>query len=93
MPNTVSLRNIIHGYAEAQETLSLGQRFQSFIGCSHHLIRISFSDLTLVVDNRYREETRPVEVDIGIEKVTVILVERFGAGLWDISIAQMLAHH
>jgi hypothetical protein len=59
----------------------------------HLLIRIDFLDLTPVVGNGYREKTRPVEIDVGIEKVTVILVERFGTGLRDISVAQMLAHH
>ena len=46
-----------------------------------------------MVGNGYREETRSVEVDVGIEKVTVILVERFGTGLGNIGIAQVLAHH
>jgi hypothetical protein len=53
-------------YAGAQVTLSLGQRFQPFIGYPHHLIRISFLNFASVVDNRHREETRSVEIDIRI---------------------------
>src|SRR4030042_6224976 len=61
---------------------------------SHPLLRrVRFLDLTTVVGNRYREETRPVEVDIGIEKVIVILVKCFGTRLWNIGIAYMLAHY
>ena len=57
------------------------------------MVWIRFLDLTPVIGNRYREETRPVEVDIGVKEVTVIPVEYFGTCLGDISIAQMLAHH
>ena len=53
-------------YAGTQVTLSLGYRFQSFIGDHHLLVRISFLDFASVVDNRHREETRPVEIDIRI---------------------------
>jgi hypothetical protein len=42
---------------------------------SHHLlVRIGFLDLAPVINNRYREETRPVEVDIDIQEVPVELV-------------------
>jgi len=75
------------GYAGTQATLSLGQRFQPFIGCPHHLIRISLLDFTSVVNNRHREEARPVEVDIGIEEVSIELVNQLSTPLGDISIS------
>ena len=75
------------GYTRAQVTLSLGQRFQPFIGCSHLLIRISFLGFASVVNNRDWEETGVVEVDIGIEEVSIELVNQLSAPLGDISIS------
>ncbi len=71
----------------------LGQGFELLIWCSHHAIGIAFSDLTFVVDNRDREETRPVEVDIGVEEVSIELINQFSAPLGDIGISQLLAYH
>ncbi len=75
------------GYAGAQVTLSLGQRFQPFIGCSHHLIGVSFPDFTFGVDNGHREETGAMEIDIRIEEVSIELVNQLSAPLGDISIS------
>jgi hypothetical protein len=45
------------------------------------LVWIRVLDLAPVVGNRYREKTRPVEVDIDIEKVSVVVVNCCGIRL------------
>jgi len=54
------------GYAGTRVTPSPRYRFQAFIECHHLLVRISFLDPASMVNNRHREETRPVEIDIRI---------------------------
>ena len=80
-------------YVRTQITLSLGYSFQSFIGCHHLLIRISFLDLASVVDNGHREEARPVEIDIVIQVAFMILVKQFGTCLRDMNISQVFTQH
>lgn len=46
-----------------------------------------------MVNNRHGEETRPVEVDIGIQIVVMVPVKCLGTCLWDMGIAQILAQH
>ena len=46
-----------------------------------------------MINNRYREETGPVEIDIRIQEVFVITIEQFGARLRDIGISQVFAYH
>ncbi len=54
------------GYVGPQATLNLRQRIQSFIGCHHLFIGISFLDLASMVNNGNREETGAMEVDIRV---------------------------
>ena len=80
-------------YAVTQVTLSPGHRFQPFIGCHHLLIGISLLDFTSGVNNRDREETRAMEVDIRIKEVSIKPIYQFSAHLWDISMSQLLTNH
>jgi hypothetical protein len=57
------------------------------------LVWIRFLDLASVVGNRYREKTRPVEIDIDIQQASVVVVNCCGMRLGDIDVAQVLAHH
>ena len=54
---------------------------------------ISLLDLAFVVNNRNREETEAMEVDIQVKEVSIEPIEQFSAALGDISIFQLLAAH
>src|SRR4030066_2023008 len=65
---------LLHCYPMAQIASRCRQRFKPLIRRHNLLIRVHFPDLTSLLGNRYREETRPVEVDIGVKVFTVIPV-------------------
>ena len=54
---------------------------------------ISLLDLAFDVNNRNREETGAIEVDIQVKEVSIELIEQFSAALGDIGISQLIAHH
>ena len=59
----------------------------------HVLVAVFLALFSLGIRDRFREETRPVEIDVRVEVVRAEGVDQAGAVLRDMRVAQMLAHH
>jgi len=65
--------------------------FESLPRCHDLIVRVRFSDLSLCIHLVDSEVTRPVKVEIRIERLCVETINDRGVFLWDMTVSHHLA--
>lgn len=71
----------------------MGQGCEFVIGGHYLRVAVALGDSALGVDDFFGEETGPVKVEVRRKDLEGEVIDRTGITAWDVTVAELFAHH